>query len=83
MVMTLLFPKSKFCGNFIIFLKVSNLLITNYLFKMQITKALFAVETMRSISVCNVFVMTSPFWHYREVTLDWLLVLDFEPIKTD
>ena len=81
--MTLLFPKSKFCGNFITFLKVSNLLITSYFFKMPITKTLFAFETMRCISVCNVFVTTSPFWYYREVTLDWLLELDFEPIKTD
>ena len=30
MVMTLLFQKSNFCGNFITFLQVSKLLITNY-----------------------------------------------------
>ena len=41
----------------------------------------FAVETTRSVSVRIVFVMTSPFWHYREVTLAWLLMVNFQPIK--
>ena len=85
--MTLLFQKSNFCGNFITFLEVSKLLITNYFLNVTYRqgsdpKKVFAVETMRCLSVRNVFVMTSPFWHYGGVTADWLLMLDFQPIKT-
>ena len=36
-------------------------------------KKVFAVETIRCVSVRNVFVLTSPFWHYRQIPLDWLL----------
>ena len=45
-------------------------------------KKVNAVETLRFILVRNVFVRTSPFWHYWGVTIDWLLMLDFQPIKT-
>ena len=45
-------------------------------------KKVFAVETTRCVLVCNVYVMTLPFWHYRRVTLNWLLMLDFQLIKT-
>ena len=75
--MTPLFQNSNFCGDFITFLEVSKLLITNYYLnftdKVQITKKCLQF---------NVFVMTSPFWHYRGVTLDRLLILDILPIKT-
>ena len=85
--MTLLFQKSNFCGNFITFLEVSKLLIINYFLNVTYRqgvahKKVFAVETTCCVSVRNVFVMTSSFWHYREITLDWLLMLDFKPIKT-
>ena len=85
--MTLLFQKSNFCGNIITFLEVSKSLITNYFLNVTCRqdadhKKLFAVETTLCVSVRNVFVMTSPFWHYRGVTRDWLLMLDFLPIKT-
>ena len=52
--------------------------------KMQITKMCLQLkhETMLCVSIGNVFVMTSPFCHYRGVTLDRLLMLDFQPIKT-
>ena len=39
---------------------------------------LFAIK----LNCDNVFVMKSPFLHYRGVTLDWLPMLDFQPIKT-
>ena len=84
--MTLFFQKSTFCGNYITFLDVSKLLITNYFLNVTYGqgadhKKVFAVKTTRCVSVCNVFVMTLPFWHYYRVTLDWLLMLDFQPIK--
>ena len=75
-------------GNFITFLGVSKLtLITNYFSNVTYRqgadhKTMFAVETTRFVSVRNVFVMTSPIRHHRGVTLDWLLMLDFQPIKT-
>ena len=88
--MTPLFQKSNFCGNFITFLEMSKLLITNYFLNFpykqcadhKTLKTVFAFETMRCVSVRNVFVMTSRFWHNRGVALNWLLMLDFQPIKT-
>ena len=88
--MTLLFQKRNFCDNFITFLEVSKVLITNYFLNLTYRqgadhKKVFAVETMcissQRVSVHKVFVMTSQFWHYRGLTLDWLLMLDFQPIK--
>ena len=88
--MTLLFQKSKLRGNFITCLEVSKLLITNYFLNVYCLcthrqgadhKEMFAVETIGCASVRNAFVMTSPFLHYRGVTFDWLLMLDFQPIK--
>ena len=38
--------------------------------------------TMRCVTVRNVLVLTSSFWHYRGVALYWLLMLDFQPITT-
>ena len=83
--MTLLI-QSNFCGNFITFLEMSKLLITNNFSNVTCRqdadhKKLFAVETTRCVSVRNVFVVTSPFWHYRGVARGWLLMLDFRPIK--
>ena len=86
--MTPLFQKRNFYGNFITFFR--SVKITNYklLFKCYVhtvqgadPKKVFAVETKRCVSVRNVFVMTSQFWYYRGVTLDWLRVLDFQPSK--
>ena len=84
--MTLLFQTSNFCGNFITFLELSKLLIANYFLNVTYRrgadqKKVFAVETTSCVSVRNLFVMTSPFWHYRGVTFDWLLMLVFQPIK--
>ena len=61
--MTLLFQKSNFCGNFVTFLEVSKLLITNFFLNVTYRqsadhKKVFAVETTRCVSVRNVFVMT-------------------------
>ena len=86
MGMTLLFHKSNFCGSFITFLELSKLRITNYFVNVTYGqgadhKKMFAVETTRCVLGPNVFVMTSPFWHYQGVTLDWLLMLDVQPIK--
>ena len=58
MVMTLLFKKSNFYGNFITFLEVSKLLITNYFLSTTDRqgadhKKMFAVETTRCVSVPN------------------------------
>ena len=66
---------------------MSKLLITIYFLNVTCRlgadhKKAFAVETTRCVSEHNVFVMTSPFWHYRGVTLDLLIMLDFQPIKT-
>ena len=89
--MTLLFQKSNFCGNFITFLEVSKFLITNYFLNVTVLtvyrqradhKKVFAVKTTRCVLVRNVFVITPSFWHYQRITLDWLLMLDFQPIKT-
>ena len=86
-VITPLFQNSIFYGKFNTFLEASKLLITNYFLNVSYGqdadhKNVCAVETMRCLSVRNVFVMMSRFWHYKGVTLDWLLVLDFQPIKT-
>ena len=43
-------------------------------------KKVFAVETTHCESVCNV--ITLPFWCFRGVALDWLLMLAFQQIKT-
>ena len=86
--MTLLFQKSNICSNFNNFLEVSQLLIANYFFNVTNYrlgadyKIAFAVETKRCVSVRNLFEITLPFWYYRRVTLDWLLMLNFQPIKT-
>ena len=85
--MTLLFQKSNFCGNFFTFLEVSKLLITNYFLNATYRqgadhKKVLAVEITGCVSDCKVFVMASPFWHYRGVTSDWLIMLDFQPVKT-
>ena len=89
--MALLFQKSNVCGNFITFLEMPKLLITNYFLNDTVLtvyrqgahhKKVFAVETTHYVLVRNVFAITSPFWHYRGITLIWLLMLDFQPIKT-
>ena len=54
--MTPLFQKSNFCGNFITFLEVPKLLITNYFLNVTYRqgsdhKKVFAVETTRSVSL--------------------------------
>ena len=56
--MTLLFQKRNFGGNFITFLEVSKLLITNWFLNVTYRqgadhKKVFAVETMRCVSVRN------------------------------
>ena len=53
--------------------------------KVQITTKEFAVETLRCVSVRNFFVMTSRSGTTKDlpgVTLNWLLVLDFQQITT-
>ena len=64
--MTPLFQKSNFGDNFTTFSEVSKLLITNYFLNVTYIqgadhKKVFAIETTRCVSVCNVFVVTSPF----------------------
>ena len=66
--MTLLFQKRNFRGNFITFLEVSKLLITNYFLNVTHGQGADHKKCLqlkqRTVSVRNVFVMTSPFWHY-------------------
>ena len=51
--------------------------------KVQITKKCLELKPCSGyqIATCFDFEMTSSFWHYQRVTLNWLHMLDFQPIK--
>ena len=55
MVMTLLFHKSNFCGNFITFLEVSKLLITNYFSCVTYRQGADHKKCLQLKQVCDVY----------------------------
>ena len=64
--MSILFQKVSFVVILLLFLKVSKLLIRNNFWNVRYRqgadhKKAFAVETTHCVSVCNMFVITSPF----------------------